>query len=339
MQRLDELKILLSTPQQVVITTHHKPDADALGSSLGLAGYLKKKGHTVTVITPSDYPNFLNWMPGQAEVIEYKESNHTKVEALVQAASLIFCLDFNALARIHDMETMVRVATAPKVMIDHHLQPETFADFVYSTPEAAATAELIYNFIVQLGDAQLLDISIGECLYAGIMTDTGSFKYSSTSPAVHRIAAAIQELGVDTTRIHRLVYDNASYDKLKLLGYVLSEKLVVLPEYRVAYIALSKEELWRFNAQTGDTEGLVNYALSVEGIVMAVLITERPDIVKMSLRSINNFDVSELARKYFSGGGHKNAAGGKSNESLSATVKRLLGVLPEYKERLYQNTM
>jgi bifunctional oligoribonuclease and PAP phosphatase NrnA len=337
MLHLPQLKVLLSTPQQVVITTHHKPDGDALGSSLGLAGYLRKKGHTVTVVTPSDYPAFLNWMPGRSEVVEYSDRTHQAVAKLVEEATLIFCLDFNTLGRIYDMEPMVRQATAPKVMIDHHLQPDDFATYVYSVPTAAATAELIYNFIDLMGDAALLDAPIGECLYAGLLTDTGSFKYAATTPAVHRIAAAIKELGVDTTRIHRLIYDNTSLDKLRLLGYVLSEKLVVLPEYRVAYVALSKEELRKYNAQTGDTEGLVNYALSVQGIVMAVLITERPDMVKMSFRSINHFDVSALARKYFSGGGHHNAAGGRSNESLNATIQRLIALLPEYQTELLNN--
>lgn len=337
MPQLDSLKELLDTPQQVVITTHYKPDGDALGSSLGLAAYLAKKGHQATVISPSDYPAFLNWLPGHSQVVEYSDKTHELVANQVAAASLIFCLDFNALGRIHDMEQMVRQASAPKVMIDHHLQPEDFADYVYSVPTAAATAELVYNFIVMMGDQALLDEPIGQCLYAGLLTDTGSFKYSATSPAVHRIAAAIKELGVDTTRIHRLIYDNVSLDKLRLLGYVLSEKLVVLPEYRVAYVALSKEELRRFNAQTGDTEGLVNYALSVEGVVMAVLVTERPDMVKMSFRSINHFDVSDLARKHFSGGGHHNAAGGRSTESLSDTVGRLVGILPQYQAELLKN--
>jgi phosphoesterase RecJ-like protein len=335
MRTLEALPVLLQSPKRVVITTHQKPDADALGSSLGLAGYLKKKGHAVTVISPTDYPKYLAWMPGNDEVVEFNAQTRSRAEALVAGAELIFCLDFNALSRIQDLAEPVRQAPAVKVMIDHHLEPEDFADFQISDPTAAATAQLVYQLIVDLGDADLIDAPIGECLYAGFMTDTGSFRHPSTNPQVHRMAAELIERGVNTNRVHRLIFDNVSADRLRFLGYVLSKKLVVLSEYRTAYIALSQDELKRFRSQTGDTEGLVNYALSLEGVVMAVLIVDRlPEAVKLSFRSVGDFSVNELARKHFSGGGHKNAAGGKTNRSLDETVQQLLAVLPEYQAQL-----
>ncbi|MBC7893422.1 MAG: bifunctional oligoribonuclease/PAP phosphatase NrnA [Sphingobacteriaceae bacterium] len=335
MRTLEALQVLLQSPKRVVITTHHKPDADALGSSLGLAGYLQKKGHAVTVVTPSDYPKFLAWMPGNEAVVEFNARNRAQAEGLVAEAEVIFCLDFNALNRINDLAEPVRRATATKVMIDHHLEPEDFAEFQFSDPSAAATAQLVYQLIVELGDQALLDTAIGECLYAGFMTDTGSFRHPSTNPQVHRMAAELIELGVNTNRVHRLIFDNVSSDRLRFLGYVLSEKLVVLPEYRTAYIAVSGEELRRFRSQTGDTEGIVNYALSLENVVMAVLmIDRRPEAIKLSFRSVGDFSVNDLARKYFNGGGHRNASGGKTHLSLDETVALFLRVLPEFKDKL-----
>jgi phosphoesterase RecJ-like protein len=334
---LDTLRSLVEAPpRRVVITTHQNPDADALGSSLGWAGYLRKKGHSVTIITPTDYPRYLTWMQGNDDVIAYSDRTRTRAAAAVAEADVIYCLDFNALARIGDLEPMVRASSAQKVMIDHHLQPENFADLVFSDPSAAATAQMVYELIAALGDEQTIDRHIGECLYAGFMTDTGSFRHPSTNAAVHRIAANLIELGVNTNRVHRLIFDNVSLDRLRFLGYVLSEKMVVLPEYRVAYIAVTGEELKRFRSQTGDTEGVVNYALSVENVVMAAILVDRGNEVKISFRSVGDFSVNELARQYFNGGGHRNAAGGKTHLSLSDTVARFLSVLPEFKEKLLE---
>ena len=340
MQAIAELKELLSKPKKVAITMHFKPDADALGSALGWSLYLQKLGHQVSVISPSDYPKFLTWMTGNETVIDYLTyANRGKAERLLADAEVIFCLDFNALSRVHEMEKSLRNAKGIKVMIDHHLKPEDFAQISFSDSTAAATAQMIYKIIVAMGHQSLIDIPIAECLYAGIMTDTGSFKYDSTSPDVLRTAADLKEIGTDTTRIHRLIYDTNTVDKLKFLGYILSQKLVVLPEYHVAYIAVSEHELKQYNSQTGDTEGVVNYALSIDGIVMAVIIVDRSDMVKMSFRSINQFAVNELASKYFEGGGLRNASGGKSTIGLEKTVEKLLAILPEYQESLSQNVM
>ncbi|MET3128461.1 phosphoesterase RecJ-like protein [Arcicella rosea] len=336
MQNLEAFRELINTPKKIVITTHFKPDADALGSSLGLAGYLRKKGHHITVITPSDYPKFLFWMPNNEEVVNYEDYKlRGKSNKLIAEADVIFCLDFSALSRIEAMAEPVRQSDAIKVMIDHHTFPEDFAQFSYHDTKAAATAQLIFQLIVLLGDESLLDVQICECLYAGIMTDTGSFRHPSTTPAVHRIVADIMEIGVNTNLIHRRIYDSTTAERLNFLGYVLSEKLVILPEYRVAYFTVTEEELKRFNSQTGDTEGIVNYGLQIEGVVMSVIIVDRPEAVKMSFRSVEEFAVNQIASKYFSGGGHKNASGGKtSGIGLQATVEKFISILPEYQEEL-----
>jgi phosphoesterase RecJ-like protein len=336
MHNLPELKDLLKTPKKIVITTHHKPDADALGSSLALWGYLKKKKHKVTVITPTDYPNFLNWMNGNDEVIIFNKGNEELSAKLVKEADVIFCLDFSALSRINELGDIIRQAKARKVLVDHHLEPENFADIVFSDITAAATAVLIYKIIIGMGDRDYLDTCIGECIYAGIMTDTGSFRHPSTNREVHLIIAELINLAVDISKIHRLIYDNNTEVRLKFLGYALLNKLKVLPEVYTSYIAISAEELKMFDSQTGDTEGLVNYALSLEGVVMAAVIIEREDAIKISFRSKGEFSVNEFARKHFEGGGHRNAAGGKSSLSLEETVKKFVDVLPAYKEELYQ---
>ena len=335
-QQIEALQEYLSTPKRVVITTHHKPDADALGSSLGFARYLQKKGHDVSIITPSDYPRFLFWMPDEHKVIAFEgKKNKKKAAELIANAELIACLDFSVLSRLHDLAPLVEQSSCKKLMVDHHINPENFAEFVYHNDKAAATAELIYELIELLGDKNLIDVAIGECLYAGMMTDTGSFRHPSTTPQVHRIAANLLELGVNTNLIHRKIFDSASVSRMKFLGFVLSEKLVVLPEYRVAYFAVTSEELKRYNSQTGDTEGVVNFALQIEGIVMAAIFVDRVDAIKISFRSVEEFAVNELASTYFNGGGHKNAAGGKTEGiSLQDTVQRFLDLLPKYKETL-----
>lgn len=328
------LQDYLSKPRKVIITTHHKPDADALGSSLGLAGYLEKRGHHVQVITPSDYPVFLAWMPGNEKVLAYDKTKASTVNEQIQAADIIFCLDFSALGRIYDMADMVRNSPAKKVMVDHHLEPENFAEFVQWDPTAASTAQLIYNLILELGDRSVIDASIASCLYAGLMTDTGGFRHNNTRHEEFLIASELVSLGANPSRISKLVYETNTLTRLRLMGYVLSEKLVVLEEYKVAYITITEEELRRFGSQTGDTEGLVNYGLSVQGVKMAVLIYKRKDDVKLSFRSLGDFSVSDFSRLHFEGGGHKNASGGQTTLSLEETLQKFLNLLPHYKEQL-----
>ena len=334
MQNLKAFKEYVSENRRVVIVTHVKPDADALGSSLGLAAYLKKKKHNVTVIAPSDYPEFLEWMPGNDDVVVFEKEKPERCASLIRQSDLIFCLDFSSLNRINELGEMVRQSSAKKVLIDHHLEPEDFADFVKWDGTAASTAELIYLLIKELGDEDLIDPNLADCLYAGIMTDTGGFRHSNTNYKVLHIASELVRHGANPYSVSKLIYETNSVERLRLLGFVLSEKLKVLPEYNTAYMVLTADDLKRFASQTGDTEGLVNYGLSVRGIKLSVMITDRKDNVKLSLRSLGNFSVNDLARKHFEGGGHRNAAGGQSNLSAEQTLQKFLNLLPEYKEEL-----
>ncbi|PRY45335.1 phosphoesterase RecJ-like protein [Spirosoma oryzae] len=334
MQDIDAIGRLLAEPQTVLITTHQNPDADAMGSSLALAGYLRKKGHRVTVVTPTEYPQNLHWMAGNDSVIAFEEKQRVVVSQLIDEASAIFCLDFSAIDRIKELAPMVRQARAKKVLIDHHLEPESFADLALWSPAAAATAELIFQLITELGDQDLIDVPIAECIYAGLMTDTGSFRHSNTTGNVHRIAGALIDIGIDVSTIHRRIFDNVSLDKFRLLGYVLNEKLKVLPEYRFAYITLTEDELKTYRSKTGDTEGMVNYALAVQGVVMAAILIDRGEEIRISFRSVGDFSVRDLASAHFNGGGHRNAAGGRSKLTLAETEQQVLAVLPQYQSKL-----
>ena len=333
MQNVEIFRELIKSPGKIVITTHHKPDADALGSSLALARLLKKKGHQVQVISPTDYPDFLSWMEGNDDVLIF-EGNETKSSEIVNEADLVCCLDFSSLDRLNDLGEIVAASHSKKVLIDHHLDPDDFADFTYWTTDAAATAELVYQLIAELGEDELIDRAIAECLYAGIMTDTGNFKHPNTTEHVFEVCAQLIRHGADTAHVAKLIYDSNTVNRIKFLGFALSERLTILPEYNTAYFAVSQEDLKRFNSQTGDTEGLVNYALSITGIKFAALIIDRSVMIKISFRSIGDFSVSEFSRSHFEGGGHKNAAGGKSELSLEATVSKFEKLLEKYKDQL-----
>ena len=338
MRNFNYFKELIDSPRKSVIVTHTKPDADALGSSLGLAGILKKKNHTVSVISPSDYPDFLEWMKGNEEVINYeKKGNDKKTEKLINEADLIFCLDFNNLHRLNSIGEKVEKSNAKKILIDHHTEPEKFADFEYWSTNAAATAELVYDLIVQIGEKELIDIDIAECLYAGIMTDTGQFKHPNTTRNVHLITADLIEIGADVSKVGKLIYDNNSLDRLKFMGFSLSKRLTVLQEFNTAYFAINRQDLRKFNSRTGDTEGLVNFALSLKGVVFACLILEREDGVKLSLRSKGEFPTNLFAKENFKGGGHQNASGGSSELNLEDTVQKFINLLPKYKHLLNKN--
>jgi len=328
--------LINSPPKRVVILTHQNPDADAIGSSLGWKMYLQKKGHTATVIIPNECPANLRWMPEYDSVVTYDENAQTQAtaKALVEAAEVICCLDFNALHRIKGLGALAQKATGLKVLIDHHLEPESFADFVFSDIAKAATAEYVLDLIYQLGDQHLVDLPMAKCLYAGIMTDTGSFRHGNTTSAVHVAVAELMKTGLKVNDIHRAIFDNNTLNRTRLLGYVLSEKLTVLPEYRTACMVLSLEDLKRFDSSIGDTDGIVNFGLSIENVVMSVLFIERRDEIKMSFRSADDFSVRELAHTYFSGGGHKNASGGRTNTTLPQSVELLLSVLPKYQREL-----
>ena len=330
----EEYLVELSRPKKIIITTHHKPDGDALGSSLGLYYWLKKKGHDVHIVLSSDFPTFLDWMPGREELVFYTEDT-AYAQSLFDAAEIIFCLDYSALSRTNILEPVIREAKGQKWMIDHHLDPEDFATVCYWDSNAAATAQLVYKFIVEeFQDKAHIDEQIATCLYTGIMTDTGSFRFKSTTAEVHLIIAGLLEAGARNWEIHEQIYNSSTENRLKFLGYALLNCLEVIPEYHTALFSLSKDDLAKFNVTTGDTEGLVNYALSIKGIRLAGLFVDRTELIKLSLRSIGEIPCNAICKKHFNGGGHLNAAGGNSTEDLGEVVSRFKSILPEYKEYL-----
>lgn len=334
-KEIEEVKQLLINPKKIVIVSHRNPDGDAYGSSLALYHYLLKLNHKVTVVSPNDCPDFLKWLPNQDKVVVYEE-NVREASELLQDAEIVFTLDFNALHRVGDQMQKVLEGINPTfIMIDHHEQPDDYAKYCYSDPLIASTSEMIYHFIDQLNGLENLDKDIASCIYTGIVTDTGSFKYSATSSTTHLIVAKLMDLGIDHTKIHNRLYDTNSFNRLQLLGIALNN-LKVLNEYRTAYITISQHELNSFNFKKGDTEGFVNYGLSVKGVVFAVIFIEdqKQGIIKISLRSKGKFSVNEFSRTHFNGGGHLNAAGGRSEASLQDTVKHFLEALPKYKNEL-----
>jgi len=332
---ISQIKPLLEAyvKPKVVITTHHKPDADALGSSLGLYLFLNKMGVNAQVVTPTDYGDFLKWMPGENSVINYEEFEEKSAE-LVADADLVFCLDFNSLKRINKLGDLVRSSNAQKVMIDHHLEPEGFDDYRLWTTKASSTCELIFWFIETMHGVNLIDEEIASCLYAGIMTDTASFKHGSTSPTTHRVAAVLLEKGAKSNRIFESIYDNYSENRTRFIGFCLSEKLQILKEYKTALITVTAEELEKFKIITGDSEGLVNYGLSITDMQLSVLIIDRTVARKMSFRSKDKFPANEFARKNFNGGGHFNAAGGESSDPIELVEWKFKEALKEYKNLL-----
>ena len=331
---ITRLKLLLSQPKKIVIVSHKNPDGDAIGSSLGLYHFLIKLNHEVSVIMPNDYPGFLKWMPNQ-DIIKDYETNKKIANELIEETDIIFTLDFNSLERAGDMEYSLNNSEAIKIMIDHHQQPSDYATFMYSDVSICSTSQMVYHFINMLGEDHLIDSNIGTCLYTGIMTDTGSFRFSSTTSTTHRAVADLIEKGVDNSAIHSHVYDTNSYNRLQLLGCALNN-LKVIPELKTAYITLSQKELNKYNFRKGDTEGVVNYGLSLQDIVFAVIFIEHKQegIVKISFRSNGDFSVNDFARNHFNGGGHTNAAGGRSNLPLQKTVEKFISILPDYKKDL-----
>ncbi len=330
------LNNLLAQPQKIVITTHHKPDGDAMGSSLGLYNYLIQQGHHTMVIAPTDYPDFLSWMPGNEEVIIYTEKT-AQSATLIADADVIFCLDFNNLSRINEMGGLVGKSNAVKVLIDHHLEPEDFFDYSCWDTKACATAQLVYKFIVnELNHKELVNKDVATCLYVGIMTDSASFCLPNTTAEVHRITADLIDAGAVNWQIYDQVYNNSPENRLRFLGLCLSERLEVLYEYNTAIFAVTKQDLEKYGIQTGETEGIVNYALSIAGIKMAAFIIERSDKIKLSLRSKGDIPVNDICKKYFNGGGHRNASGGTSEGSLQQVVNQFKLILPEYKKLLIQ---
>jgi phosphoesterase RecJ-like protein len=329
------IKETLSEPKNIAIVTHRNPDGDAYGSSLALYLYLLKFGHKVTVVSPNDCPEFLKWLPGESNIVIFEDDKRSATEILKEAA-IVFTLDFNAFHRLGEpMEAVMETLHPIYVLIDHHQQPDDYAEFVYVDPAMSSTSQMIYQFIEKLGHNEFIDKDIASCLYAGILTDTGSFRFPATTSQTHRIVADLLDKGAKNSEIYNKIHDVNTYNRLQLLGKAL-ENLVVLERFHTAYITLSQNELNKYNFQRGDTEGFVNYALSVKNVIFAAIFIEdkKQKIIKMSFRSVGEFSVNDFARIYFDGGGHINAAGGKSKDSLEDTVKKFVDLLPSLTNEL-----
>ena len=336
-EKIVELQSLLQNPKDIVITVHRGPDGDALGSALALYSILSQLGHSVTVISPNNYASFLYWMKGNEDIVVFTEQEEKAID-ITKNADLIFLLDFNNLSRIGEYTEVIREASAKKIMIDHHQDPDfEAADIVISDTKYCSTAQLLFEVIESLGYNHLINKDVAECIYTGIMTDTGSFKFSSVTSETHKVVAQLIDAGADNAKVHDLIYDNYSLERTKLLGYCLNNKMQIFQDLNSAVLSLSEEELKRFNFKKGDTEGFVNYALAIKGVIFAVFITEKEGLVKLSLRSKGDFKVNEIAKKYFSGGGHMNAAGGISDLSVEETIEKVISIFKEYKNELITN--
>lgn len=321
-QDIQAIQLLLSTPKKIAIIPHRGPDGDAMGSTLGLYHFLLKNKHHPVVVSPNEFPDFLAWMPG-SETVKIFEKDKQNCTKILEDAEIIFTLDFNSLHRVGEMEHVLTQLKTPFIMIDHHQKPDDYAAITYSDTSFGSTCEMIYNFILFLGKKQDIDKTIGTCIYTGILTDSGSFRFPKTTGTTHRIIAELIDLGVENTEIPTLLFDNSSFGRLQILGRAL-QNMKVITEHKTAYITLTQDELNSFNYVKGDTEGIVNYGLSIKGIVFAAIFIENKEekIIKISFRSQGDFDVNQFARDYFNGGGHQNAAGGKSEVSMEETVRK-----------------
>ncbi|WP_299060033.1 bifunctional oligoribonuclease/PAP phosphatase NrnA [uncultured Polaribacter sp.] len=330
----EELKTFLSEPRNIVIIGHRNPDGDAMGSTLGLLHYLEKKGHKPTVVVPNEYPDFLHWLPGSKNTYRFDWQN-TQSKKAIDASEIIFLLDFNAFHRVgSDMQNTLEKYPNDFAMIDHHQQPDNFK-YMYSDVTICSTCQMVYQFIEMNNDLDLIDKDIATCLYTGIMTDTGSFRFRSTTSTTHRIIANLIDKGAENDKIHNNVYDSNSYGRLLLLGQALTN-LQILPEFKTAFITLTEDEKKKFDFQKGDTEGVVNYALSLKGIIFAAIFIEdkEQNIIKISFRSKGKFSVNKFARNHFDGGGHDNAAGGRFSGSIEEIIEEFKALLPKYKSEL-----
>ncbi|HPS11154.1 MAG TPA: DHH family phosphoesterase [Paludibacteraceae bacterium] len=326
-------KIEIENADNIVIITHVGPDGDAMGASLGLWHFLMTLEKTPQVIVPTPFPNFLAWMPGANKTLVYKFDKE-KADEHIQKADLIFLLDFNAASRMDKMADAVLASKARKVMIDHHLQPENIANIIISYPEISSTSELIFRLICRMGHFSDINLGCAECVYTGMMTDTGGFTYNSNHEEIYSIIYELIKLGVDKDDIYRRVYNTFSADRMRLMGYCLYKKMKIYPEYQAALITLTQRELHEFNYDNGDAEGFVNIPLSIQGINFTVFMREDPDKIKVSLRSQGSFPTNKFAAEVFGGGGHLNASGGESFTSLDEAVRKFEEALPLYTEFL-----
>ena len=319
--------------ETMVIVVHVGPDGDAMGSALGLWHYLMTIDKEPQVIVPTAFPDFLAWMPGADKVLVY-ENDKQKCDEIIAATDLIFTLDFNVLNRLAGMEQVVKDAVAPKILVDHHLHPGDYAKVTISYPEISSTSELIFRLICRLGDFSKINLACAECIYTGMMTDTGAFTYNSNKPEIYSIVYELIKLGVDKDDIYRRVFNTYSADRMRLMGYALYQKMKIYPENKAALITLSLDELKEFNFKNGDAEGLVNMPLSIDGVLFSVFMREDPDKIKISLRSQGTFPANKVSADLFGGGGHLNAAGGESYTTLEEAVRKFEEALDDYKDFL-----
>jgi bifunctional oligoribonuclease and PAP phosphatase NrnA len=333
MEYSSELRELITLPHNVAIFSHRNPDGDAIGSALAMRHYLEQYGHTVHVLFPSEFPAEFESLPGAGDCLIW-DLQQDECKQAISRKDVFVILDFNAWNRIDKMgEFAKQIPNTTTLMIDHHLFPEPIGDFMYSEPSASSTCELVYRFIHGMGDQQKINPTVGECIFTGLITDTGSFRHA-TNPDVYRIAADLVERGVDDTRVQDRIFNCQQEKNLRLLGHCLSNRMEYLPEFRTGLIWLTKRDYEEFKIQRGDTEGIVNYLLSIKDLRLAAFIHNQPTVVKLSLRSKGDIDVQEICRKHFNGGGHKNASGAHTYEPLKATIEKFKALLPLYKEEL-----
>lgn len=325
------IKNRISVAERFTIITHQNPDGDAIGSSLGLYHALHNIGKICKVIVPNDFPAFLKWMPASDEILVY-ERQKSEISDWMSRSDFVFYLDFNDLQRLGKLRKVVENREIFSILIDHHPEPLDFSDILISDTSVSSTAELVYGFIQEFLGSRTIEKIVSECLYAGMMTDTGSFSYNSSRPETYHILAELLANGIDKDEIYSNVYDNFSEDRMKLLGYCLDKKMTLLSEYGTAFICLTAEEKKKYNFQPGDSEGFVNFPLSISGVFFSVFFMENGGKIKLSFRSKGDFPVNTMAAKYFQGGGHLNAAGGESELPMEKAVEKFLKLLPEYIE-------
>ncbi|TMI62847.1 MAG: bifunctional oligoribonuclease/PAP phosphatase NrnA [Bacteroidetes bacterium] len=334
MQPIENIYPLLAQPRKCTIVMHQKPDADAMGSSLALKHFLESLGHKVNVISPTNWAAWLDWMPGAKEVVDY-EKNRSIAEPKLDETEWLFCLDFNALHRTKQMEKKLQSLNCTKILIDHHREPQKeIFEYGISDTVKSSTCQMIYDLIVGSGNGDKITIEIAECIYAGVIGDTGSFRFPSTHAEVHKLVAHLMERGLEHSHVHDKLFDNFLENRLRFTGHVLLNRMEVFYEYNTVLIAVPKADVLKYYIKTGDTEGLVNYPQSIQGIKLVALCIDRDEERKWSFRSKGDFDCNSFARKYFDGGGHFAAAGGRSTDSLDETVRKFKLVIKENKELL-----
>lgn len=334
--QLAQLNQLISTAQTVLITCHKSPDGDAIGSSLGWAEYLRSLGKDPTVIVPDQYPDFLKWMPNTEKIVRY-DKHKEKCDMLFKIADLVFCLDYNTPSRVDEMESSLVNTKAPRVLIDHHLDPNVPTVLTISQPEASSTSELIFRIVWQLGGFEQVSKQFAVPIYCGMMTDTGGFLYNSTRPEIYFIIGELLTKNIDKDKIYRNVYHNYSEDRIRMMGYVMYEKLVYMPEFHAAFYTLTKEEQKRFRFIKGDAEGLVNIPQQIKGLKLSISLREdsdKPNLIWVSLRSVDDFPCNKMAEEFFNGGGHLNASGGRVNGTMQDAVETVKKALLAYENKL-----